>query len=409
MLRTEIYDKSPARVFDPSTGSAMLPGNAGAVIGSKGVGKSAILVHIAIDAIVRDEQVLHISLEDGADHVRACYDEVFQCIARMSRYKSDDKLVSIVERHRIIHSYLNRAFSVDDLARTLRMLSDVMHINPSCVLIDGFDGAELQPFLDLADQEGFGLWVTLNSNNPISLDSFSSAVELGVGGGGIALKLLKHKGELSEPVDELILETSTLMALDEDSWDPISSPGPQDPSECTLYSGGAEGTESVFGALSEAYGLDEVNFTFEGHKQSRVRGSHVLAERELSVGDVSLLYVSRRLNRSYSSEGNIRQVLQTIWHQVSWADQVFVVGEIQGDGTVVGGTGWAVELARMWRKNLWVFDQTKLDWFKWSNEEWSSGIPVVEATRFCGTGTRQPSTEGKEAIKELFERSFGAM
>jgi hypothetical protein len=289
------------------------------------------------------------------------------------------------------------------------MLSDVMHINPTCVLIDGFGELDLAPFKALAEEMEFGLWVTAAKDDSLDLNSFFTAVELGAERGAITLKVLKQAGEIEDGSTNLQLDSSTLLSKDEDSWDPVSAPGPQDPSECTLYSGGAEGTESYFGDLSEVYGLDEVNFTFEGHKQARVRGSHVLAERELAVGDVSLLYVSRRLNRTYSREAHIRQVLQTIWHQVSWADQVFVVGDIQKDGTVIGGTGWAVELARMWRKNLWVFDQSQNDWFRWVNDEWTRGIPMVEVARFCGTGTRQPSNEGREAIKELFERSFGLM
>ncbi len=409
MLRTEIYDRSPMRVLDSPAKSATLPGEVAAVVGARGVGKSALLVYVALDVIIQDEQVLHISLQDGADHVRASYDEVFQGIARLSRFNSDDKLAVLVERHRIIHSYLNRSFSADDLARTLRMLSDVMHINPSCVLIDGFGELDLAPFKALAEEMEFGLWVTAAKEDSFDLSPFFTAVELGAERGIITLKVLKQAGEIEDGSTDLQLDSSTLLSKDEDSWDPVSAPGPQDPSECTLYSGGAEGTESYFGDLSEVYGLDEVNFTFEGHKQVRVRGSHVLAERELAVGDVSLLYVSRRLNRTYSREAHIRQVLQTIWHQVSWADQVFVVGDIQKDGTVIGGTGWAVELARMWRKNLWVFDQSQNDWFRWINDEWTRGIPMVEVARFCGTGTRQPSNEGREAIKELFERSFGLM
>ena len=36
--------------------------------------------------------------------------------------------------------------------------------------------------------------------------------------------------------------------------------------DCILFSGGAAGAEAEFGALAERYGIDEVNFTFEGHQ-----------------------------------------------------------------------------------------------------------------------------------------------
>ena len=37
------------------------------------------------------------------------------------------------------------------------------------------------------------------------------------------------------------------------------------PSESILFSGGAPGAEGAFGAQAERYGIDEVNYTFEGH------------------------------------------------------------------------------------------------------------------------------------------------
>ena len=39
--------------------------------------------------------------------------------------------------------------------------------------------------------------------------------------------------------------------------------------KCTLYSGGLKGAESVFGETAEKYAVNEVIFTFEGHKLSR--------------------------------------------------------------------------------------------------------------------------------------------
>ena len=42
--------------------------------------------------------------------------------------------------------------------------------------------------------------------------------------------------------------------------------------QCVLYSGGAAGTEQFFGALAEGWGIEEVNYSFEGHQIERKRG-----------------------------------------------------------------------------------------------------------------------------------------
>ena len=57
--------------------------------------------------------------------------------------------------------------------------------------------------------------------------------------------------------------------------------------ECILFSGGAPGAEAEFGACAERHGIEEVNFTFEGHKLDRHRGVRVLNHEELQAGDVS--------------------------------------------------------------------------------------------------------------------------
>ena len=60
-----------------------------------------------------------------------------------------------------------------------------------------------------------------------------------------------------------------------------------------LFSGGAAGAEAEFGACAERHGIEEVNFTFDGHKDVRTRGIRVLNHEELQAGDVSLEYVSK--------------------------------------------------------------------------------------------------------------------
>lgn len=180
------------------------------------------------------------------------------------------------------------------------------------------------------------------------------------------------------------------------------------PKEVTLYSGGARGTEAEFGEAAAAHGLKEVNFTFAGHHINRSVSMHTLTPEELAKSDVSLEEVSKRLKRDYSTRPWIRQILQSIWHQVNGGYQVFVVGEILWDGTVKGGTGWAAELAKLYNRPLHVFDQIKECWFSWKDGTWVEETPVIEHATLCGTGTRHINDAAIRAITDLFERSFSA-
>src|SRR5207342_3738006 len=97
-------------------------------------------------------------------------------------------------------------------------------------------------------------------------------------------------------------------------------------SDCILFSGGAPGAEAEFGAAAERLGIDEVNFTFEGHKIARQRGVRVLNHEELQNGDVSLAYVSRLMHRRFADAPTIRKILQTIWYQVNNGQEIYVIG-----------------------------------------------------------------------------------
>jgi hypothetical protein len=180
-------------------------------------------------------------------------------------------------------------------------------------------------------------------------------------------------------------------------------------SDCILFSGGAPGAEAAFGACAERRGIEEVNFTFDGHSIARSRGVRMLNHEELQAGDVSLEYVARLMNRRYSESPTIRKVLQTLWYQINNGQEIYVVGAILDDKTVRGGTGWGAEFAKLCNKPLHVFDQDKDSWFRWSGDHWNSSKaanPVITHSHFTGTGTRSVRENGKQAIEELFRRSF---
>jgi hypothetical protein len=180
-------------------------------------------------------------------------------------------------------------------------------------------------------------------------------------------------------------------------------------SDCILFSGGAPGAESAFGELAERNGIEEVNFTFEGHQIVRRRGVRVLNHEELLAGDVSLAYVSRLMNRRFADAPMLRKVLQTLWYQVNNGQEIFVIGSILEDQTVRGGTGWGAEFAKLCNKPLCAFDQDRDGWFRWDGTAWTAATgaaaPIVGHPHFTGTGTRNLRDNGRQAIAELFERS----
>jgi len=180
-----------------------------------------------------------------------------------------------------------------------------------------------------------------------------------------------------------------------------------DHSKITLYSGGHRGAEAQFGSLSEEWNIQEVTLSFEGHEPERTRGLRLLNKEELQKGDVSMEIVSKRMKRTYSQMDKIRKVIQSLFHMVNNGHHVIAVGWIQADNTVKGGTGWGVELAKLFNRPLSVYDQDRKGWFSWDGSQWVEQTPVITSDSFAGTGTRFLTDDGRQALRELYIRSFG--
>jgi archaellum biogenesis ATPase FlaH len=437
MNRTELSERSPLRHFDQSMHGGLGRGQLGIVASRRGVGKTPFLVHVALDALLRERRVLHLSHEHTVDHVRAYYDEIFLDLAERSRLEDAEAVRLDIERRRLIYSTLGysspslvppagEGWPIFKIVESMRFAREVAQFQPELVIVDGLDFAQanergVAALADVARQADAELWASATvaegadrvvaGELPPPLDRFRAelacVVFLEPEPDFVHPRLLKDHDH--EPPGEMRLrfEPHTMRILNDTSFG--QSERSRDPRRFHLISGGGVGAEAEFGACAERWGLRETNYSFDGHLSlERRRGVVVLGEAELEKGDFSLVYVSRRLGRTLSGIPSVRKVLQSICHQISDANQVFVVGTIQPDGTVRGGTGWGAELARLWKKPLYVFDQDKNEWCRWNGSAWEfTAAPLVSAESFAGIGTQKLRAEGQAAIRALFERSFG--
>jgi hypothetical protein len=177
-------------------------------------------------------------------------------------------------------------------------------------------------------------------------------------------------------------------------------------SKLKLHSGAHRGTEAEFGSLAEEWSIPEVNFSFENHQRAREQGVQILSAEELQKGDLSMEIVSQRMGRTYARPESIRRVIQSIYHMVTNSYHVFAVGWIQPDDTVKGGTGWGVELAKLFNRDVSIYDQDRKAWFTWRGDKWQPDTPLMPHRPFAGT--RNLTDNGKAALRDLFERSFGS-
>jgi hypothetical protein len=194
-----------------------------------------------------------------------------------------------------------------------------------------------------------------------------------------------------------------------------------DPRQCTCHSGGAVGSDKIWekfiakcGGKTNAY-----SYQTDFHKSPN--------KIEISDDDYQEGVIEVRKANSYLNRPGFHKYMNLLarnWAQVKYSDQLFAIGNLvrvgdknvqgyrnKGKRTAVnGGSGFAVMMAIIHEKPVFVFDQNEEQWYKWSYII-SDYIRVnvedvyIISKNFAGVGTRSLNISGAVAIRHVLINS----
>ena len=228
MLKKDLILKNPLMGIGDN-GEDILPKSGfGAVLARAGVGKTSLLVQLALFNQLNEKNVLHVSLNDPVSKVSLWYDEVFRNIADQYGLKQMNRLWESILPHRFIMTFKASGFNVDQFEERINDLSEQDIFMPQMVIIDGlsFDKpmqSMISELKTLADKKEMAIWFTVQTHRhettqskemPLQLkdisDLFDIIIQLDPVGKEIHLKTIKSTGKLkSDP--ELFLDPSTML------------------------------------------------------------------------------------------------------------------------------------------------------------------------------------------------------
>ncbi|MBW1649811.1 MAG: cytoplasmic protein [Deltaproteobacteria bacterium] len=152
----------------------------GAVLARAGVGKTAFLVQIAIDGLLKNENVLHVSIDDSLKKVSLWYEETFKNITDISGIKWQDA-EAVFEKllpKRFIMTFKAEQFGIPIFMERLFDLTEQDIFKPNLVIIDGFsfssDTKELEEFKKFAETKNFQIWFALLTHRSKKMPAISS-------------------------------------------------------------------------------------------------------------------------------------------------------------------------------------------------------------------------------------------
>jgi hypothetical protein len=228
MLKKDLILRNPLRFMGYENNDILGSGQFGAVLARAGVGKTAFLVQLSLNALLRGENVLHISLEDPVNKVTLWYKEVFNLIADQYQVEQINQLWESLLPHRFIMTFRAEGFSVPTLEERLADLMEQNIFTPRMIIVDGFpfDGSVHQPlseFKDMVKRHQMHAWFTIRTHRhedpgpdgqPLQLvqvsDLFEIAIQLVPEGKEIHVKAVKGGESFAEDLD-LRLDPSTML------------------------------------------------------------------------------------------------------------------------------------------------------------------------------------------------------
>lgn len=161
MIKEDLVKKNPLRVISPegANGTPRL----GLVMARAGLGKTAILVQIALDSMLRGNKVLHVSIGQSLDKTRIWYADIFKDIVDATKLENASAIEDEIMRQRMIMTFNEDSFTVAKLKERLQDLIGQNIFQPNCLLIDGFDcsGAPeeaLAEMRELMDSVKLNVW-----------------------------------------------------------------------------------------------------------------------------------------------------------------------------------------------------------------------------------------------------------
>lgn len=227
MLKNDLIQRNPLRLLGSDKNKLPGAGEFGAVLAKAGIGKTSVLVQIALDNLLNGKNVLHVSLDQPVKKVCLWYEEIFNNIARQYDLKNTTRLWEEILPHRFIMTFNNQTFNVSQFEERVNDLIEQGIFFPQLVLFDGLpfneEARELITELKMVARElKCPVWMTIKAGTEENIapgvipavvedteELFTTMIGLKTVGKEIDVYLLK--GGDADMASSLAVDPSTLL------------------------------------------------------------------------------------------------------------------------------------------------------------------------------------------------------
>jgi len=172
MIKEELLQCSPLRMFDQSIHGGLKAGEIGIIASKRGLGKTSVLVQIALDKLLQGKKVIHVSFTQDTKYVLSWYEDIFNEFIKKENLENSEQVKDDVIKNRVLMNFNQQIISKDIIIKSLRALITSGGFDAEAVIIDGFDFSgdvreSIAIVRDFAHELNLAVWYSCTVNGEV--------------------------------------------------------------------------------------------------------------------------------------------------------------------------------------------------------------------------------------------------
>ena len=232
MILSELIQRSPIRIFEQSINGGLKGGELGVIASPNGVGKTSVLVQLAMDKLLQGKKVIHISFTQNKQHVPLWYEDIFTEFTSKKNLENAAEVKNELVKNRVLMNFNQDGVTKDQILKSLRAMIVDGGFKADSIIIDGFDFTRTDSMDDIrkfAEDLGISVWYSCSvkdngvpqynkENVPVVLGNFINNIDVVIvlqpKPDHVELTISKDRGSSVSKSAVMKLDTKTLLILE---------------------------------------------------------------------------------------------------------------------------------------------------------------------------------------------------
>jgi len=238
MILSELVQKSPIRIFEQSIHGGLKAGEIGIIASPNGVGKTSVLVQLALDKLLQGKKVIHVSFTQHTQYVPVWYEDIFDEFINRKNLENAAEIKNDLVKNRVLMNFSQDGVAKTQIIKSLRAMIIEGGFKADSIIIDGFDffhtdkdnslQANIECVKTFATEMGVSVWYSCSvkdegqqydkENIPLVISGFANLIDVVImlqpKPDHIELSISKDRGSVISKSMAMRLDPKTLLILE---------------------------------------------------------------------------------------------------------------------------------------------------------------------------------------------------